>query len=485
MTTQKKEFGDFQTPPSLARACVARALAIIGWTPALVLEPTCGVGAFVTAAAEALPKPTRIVGVDINADYVSHAVLDASRAAPNASVQVHAKDFFLHDWPLELGREGRALVIGNPPWVTSSMLGALQSQNLPKKSNFQGLRGLDALTGKANFDISEWMLLQYVSWLHGRRGAFAALCKTAVARKIAKQIWSKGFLPRQALFAIDAKEHFGVAVDACLYVVDFCQYATSQRCAVYASLDAEQPTSEFGIVAGALVSNVETAIALAHINGGGNQKWRSGVKHDCSSILELTSKNDGLHNALGDLVDVESQVIFPLAKCADVSAGIRRGRYLLLPQTSLKSDTSVLQSAAPKAWEYLSRHADRFQARASRIYKGKAPFSVFGVGDYTLKPWKVAIGALYKHLRFTVFGPEQGRPVVFDDTVNFIGFDDKDAADAVHRLLMSDEAQRFLDAHIFWTDKRPVTTDILNRLNLEKLAEVEGTPFPGLPSLVA
>jgi hypothetical protein len=365
------------------------------------------------------------------------------------------------------------------------MLGALQSQNLPQKSNFQGLRGLDALTGKANFDISEWMLLQYVSWLYGRRGAFAVLCKTAVARKIARQIWSKGFLPRQAVFVIDAKEHFGVAVDACLFVVDFCQYAKSPRCEVYSNLGANEPTSEFGIVGDALVSNVDSALALTQIGGGGSQKWRSGVKHDCSSILELTDKDDGLHNALGERVVVEQDVLFPLAKCADVNAGTHRGKYLLLPQTSLKCDTSSLQSTAPRAWEYLSRHVERFSGRASRIYKGKGPFSVFGVGDYTLKPWKVAIGALYKHLRFSVFGPERGRPVVFDDTVYFLAFDDEDAANAAHRLLLSEDAQRFLEAHIFWSDKRPITTDVLNRLNLEKLAALKGERIPGLCSLVA
>jgi hypothetical protein len=483
MSTQKKEFGDFQTPLALAEACVARTIDIIGWTPTLVLEPSCGVGAFVTAAAAALPKPTRIVGVDINPDYVARAVLSASQTAPNANVQVHAKDFFLHDWTTELERDGRALVIGNPPWVTSSMLGALQSNNLPQKSNFQGLRGLEALTGKSNFDISEWMLLQYVSWLEARRGAFAVLCKTAVARKIAKQIWAKGLLPRQALFSINAKEHFDVAVDACLYVVDFCQYAKSQRCAVYSSVEAEHPTSEFGIVATALVSDADTTIALSHLSGGSNLKWRSGVKHDCSGILELTRQSDGLYNGLGERVDVEPNLIFPLAKCADVNAGALRGKYLLLPQTSLKSDTADLQSSSPRAWEYLSRHADRFAARASRIYKGKGPFSVFGVGDYTLKPWKVAIGALYKHLRFGLFGPEQARPVTFDDTVYFIGFDDQDAAETAHRLLMSESAQRFLRAHIFWTDKRPITTDILNRLNLEKLAVATGDVIPD--SLVA
>jgi len=41
----------------------------------------------------------------------------------------------------------------------------MRSENLPKKSNFQGLRGLDARTGKSNFDIAEWMLIRLIEAL--------------------------------------------------------------------------------------------------------------------------------------------------------------------------------------------------------------------------------------------------------------------------------------------------------------------------------
>ena len=45
------------------------------------------------------------------------------------------------------------LILGNPPWVTNSELSSLNSNNLPKKTNFKELNGLDAITGKGNFDI--------------------------------------------------------------------------------------------------------------------------------------------------------------------------------------------------------------------------------------------------------------------------------------------------------------------------------------------
>jgi len=38
----------------------------------------------------------------------------------------------------------------NPPWVTNSQLSALNSNNLPAKSNFKQAKGIDAITGKQN-----------------------------------------------------------------------------------------------------------------------------------------------------------------------------------------------------------------------------------------------------------------------------------------------------------------------------------------------
>jgi hypothetical protein len=87
--------------------------------------------------------------------------------------------------------EGPWLILGNPPWVTNADLGAIESNNLPNKSNFQGRSGIEAITGKSNFDISECMLLRYLDWLEGTEGAIAVLCKTAIARKILLHTWRK------------------------------------------------------------------------------------------------------------------------------------------------------------------------------------------------------------------------------------------------------------------------------------------------------
>ena len=67
----KTEFGDFQTPPALAREVCALLLRQ-GVEANIVLEPTCGLGAFLVAAAETFPN-ARLFGWDINPDYVQKA----------------------------------------------------------------------------------------------------------------------------------------------------------------------------------------------------------------------------------------------------------------------------------------------------------------------------------------------------------------------------------------------------------------------------
>ena len=65
----------------------------------------------------------------------------------------------------ELAKENwhyKTLIIGNPPWVTNSELGAIDSQNLPRKSNFKKVNGLDAITGKGNFDIGEYCIFVFL-----------------------------------------------------------------------------------------------------------------------------------------------------------------------------------------------------------------------------------------------------------------------------------------------------------------------------------
>ncbi|MFZ4663921.1 MAG: SAM-dependent methyltransferase, partial [Caldilineaceae bacterium] len=73
-------------------------------------------------------------------------------------------------------------------------------------------------------------------------------------------------------------------------------------------------------------------------------------------------------------------------------------------------------------------------------------------------------------LNFVPIGPIDDKPVVFDDTIYFLACQSCEEAEFLADLLNSDLATQFFNAMIFWEDKRPVTVEVLKRLNIRSLA---------------
>lgn len=471
------QYGDFQTPPTLAAAVCAR-LTRMGIEPSSIIEPTCGRGSFIEAALAAFPTAESLLGVDLNPVYVEET-RKRVEATGFDKAQVETGNFFVTDWDRLVDQKSSPLlVLGNPPWVTSAELGSLKSTNLPTKSNFQGHRGLDALTGKANFDISEWMLLQHIGWLRKRPGWIAMLVKAAVARKVLRQVWkSDDPVGRASIYKIDAMRHFGASVDACLFVLPVGIGLPSRDCDVFEDLDLLMPTSTIGWHDGYLVSDVASYNKHRDLIGPSPDRiWRSGVKHDCAKVMELTrSGDDVLRNGLNEIVEVEPDLLFPLLKSSDVAKGRPRGdRYMIITQFKIGADTSQIAATAPATWAYLKSHGDRLDSRGSVIYRGKPRFSIFGVGDYTFAPWKVAISGFYKSVQFSKFGPMNGKPIVFDDTIYFLPCWSEMEADLILSLVQSDPYRELLASMTFQNEKRPITTDLLRRISFEKVAASVG-----------
>jgi hypothetical protein len=466
--SSRKELGDFQTPLELAARCT-KVLAEVWPGARRVLEPTCGQGSFLLAAAEVL-APIEMLGVEIQP---AHA--DAARTALEASStqtltwRVEVGDMFRHDLAgLDWKSDGPLLVMGNPPWVTLSDLGAMDSIQIPDRSNLRSVRGIDALTGESNFDVAEYIWMRLLTELRREEPVVALLCKTSVARRVLTLAAHLDLnVAESRLWRIDAKKSFDVAVDACLFAVRLDATSKNYRCEVFDSLEVSHPSSTMGLVDGSLVADVDAHLASARYDGKSPAVWRQGVKHDVAAVMELKADEEGkLCNALSETVDVEEDWVYPLLKGSDVNAGRRPARSVIVTQRALGDETRGIRHAAPGLWAYLESHSERFAARKSSIYRNRPAFSMFGIGDYTFSPWKVAVSGLHKNPKFQLVGPYDGRPVLFDDTSYFLPCQSAAEAAILLGALRSEPASQLLKSLLFIDAKRPVTKKLLQRIDL-------------------
>ncbi len=471
---KKREFGDFQTPVELTKK-VCALLVKRGLKPASILEPTCGTGSFLVSAREHFKNAQKVIGLEVNGDYVRTARDALSKTNGVGDVSVLHDDFFNVDWKRILeSLADPLLVIGNPPWITNAELGSLGSSNLPKKVNSQNHRGIEAITGKSNFDISEWMLTRALEWIDGREATLAMLCKTSVARKVLFHGWKSGkSLKRSDIYHIDATKYFGAAVEACLLVIVASPTTRNFDCLVHNVLKDSPHTTAYGYREGCLVASVTAFERWKHLMGEELYRWRSGIKHDCSNIMELREENGRYRNGLGEITELDSDYIFPMLKSSEIAkkSDIQPSRWMLVTQRSIGEDTNTIEKRSPNTWEYLNKNASFLDRRSSSVYQKRPRFSVFGVGDYSFAPWKVAISGFYKELSFRAIGPYRGKPVVFDDTCYFVPCQTREEALFIAQLFNSDVAKEFFSSFIFWDEKRPIKVDILRRLDLLALAK--------------
>ena len=469
----KVEFGDFQTPLGLARE-VCHVVERFGFKPRSVLEPTCGTGSFIQAAIESFPKLTAIIGNEINPQYAAVARSSASSMPGHMRPHIIENDFFTFDFEGLISQiPDPMLILGNPPWVTNSGLGVLKSSNLPIKSNINSLRGIEALTGASNFDISEWILRKCLTLLSDRNGLLAVLCKTAVARKVLNFAWSAKYpVISASTYRIDAAKYFNAAVDACLLIIQMGQGSKSYDCHEFESLTAWSPRNRSGFREGHLVANIDFFEKWNHLRALEPGGWRSGIKHDCSKVFELERVGVSYYNGLTELVSVEASTLYPILKSSDLASHRQPRRWLLIPQKSMSDNPCKLKQESPKAWDYLMRHADLIDKRGSSIYKNRPRFSIFGIGNYSFAPWKVAISGLYKKLEFSAWGLFESLPIMVDDTCYFYPSRNKEECDLLEKLMKSDPAQEYLSAFVFWDSKRPITSGLLNSLDLAKLGRI-------------
>ncbi|TAE20753.1 MAG: SAM-dependent methyltransferase [Candidatus Kapaibacterium sp.] len=449
--------------------------------PEVLIEPTCGLGAFIHAGLKHFSPLQHCIGVEIYPPYCA-AIQSSVDAHYEAKVHIHCADIFTTNFASFLPiNQAPTLILGNPPWATNS---ALQGQNLPEKSNIKQLSGMDALTGKSNFDIAEFITIKLLKECAGKNVVLALILKNSVIRNLLEAAPLLGLsISNAEAFTIDTKRYFGVDVAASLFLCRCFPSESSVQCA-FQDFDNQNIQTKhigwYGNGKSRFVADVKAYSDVAHLDGTSPFVWRQGIKHDAAAVMELTRTETGWVNNAGTVVKTEADMIFPLVKSTQAarSNGVitETPRAVIVPQRTIGADTDALALTQPCLYAYLQANEVVFAARKSSIYRNKPKFSIFGVGDYSFKLYKVAVSGLHKKPVFTLIFPIDGKPVMLDDTCYFLGFDTLEEAQRIHQAFQRPEVASFLAATAFLDAKRPFTKELLMRLDIGQLVATMNTP---------
>jgi len=476
----RAEYGDFQTNSDLANK-VTSHLVSKNISPEVVIEPTCGKGNFIIASLRNFKNIKNVFGVEIYKPYVwetKFGIVNFFLSNPNSNkpeISIVHCNVFDFDFKAIAKKYSTnyILIIGNPPWVTNSKLGSLNSTNLPKKTNFKNHSGLDAMTGKGNFDIAEFITLTMIDIFQNMKGNLLLLVKNSVIKNIVfDQNKNRYKISTTEKHCIDSKKEFNVSVEAALF---YCKFNSNPSfdCTEFDFYKNQKSQLKFGWLNDKFVSNIDTYIHTKEIDGECPFVWRQGLKHDCSTVMELDKVNGSYVNGLNEEVKLEDGLVFGILKSSDLKNTVinQTRKFTIVTQKKVGQETKYIKTEYPKTYQYLTKHQANFDARKSSIYNNKPLFSIFGIGDYSFKPFKVAISGLYKTFHFTLILPQNNIPVMLDDTCYFIGFDKIEFAVYALILLNSNTTVQFLQSVTFPDAKRTFTKDVLMRIDLLKIAK--------------
>ena len=475
----RRAYGDFQTNKNLSSKVINR-IKKSGFSPEFILEPTCGKGMFLVNSLKEFKEVKKLIGIEIYYPYILETkfkilelfIEQQNQCKPKIEI-IHADIFQYSLKSLAKASENlRTLIVGNPPWVTNAELGSINSKNLPKKSNFKNHNGIDAITGKGNFDIGEYISIMILQLFHQHNGLIAFLVKNTVVKNIlVSQKKAQFKIGQIEKLNIDAKQEFNVSVNACLFQARFNQ-KPNLTCIERDFYTNEEQTI-FGWYNEKFVHSVKKYEKVQTIDGKCSFVWRQGVKHDCSKIMELNSVNGHFSNGFKEEVSLEKDLLYGLLKSSDLKHELINSyrKTTIITQKKVGQDTSFIKRNHPKTFAYLNKNRAYFDKRKSIIYKGKPPFSIFGIGEYSFAKYKVAIAGMYKRTTFSLVLPEDDKPLMLDDTCYFIGFDNLKDAQIAQKLLNSSLVQDFLGSIIFQDAKRSITKDVLMRIDLLQTSE--------------
>ena len=483
--------GEYYTPDCVAELALDRA-DFPREKSSRLLDPSCGSGVFLIRAARRLEAVgggalNTIFGFDINPLAVLAARVNLLAClGQRARNRRKVPNVFRHDCILADNRWGAfELVVGNPPWVLWDNLPPAYRKNttdLWKRYGLFNLPHTQARLGGGKKDLA--MLATYAAadkyLASGGRlvfvisqgilqsaGAGAGFRRFQIG-ELGEELGVKSFDDLTALDLFDAAARPGVIVlekgQATRYPVPYTVWSRDEdaRNALSPARKFARPVAggrsdaPWQIIdspaAGRARSSSYTARTGAYTGGANGVYWVE-VLRDGKKLARIRNMpRAGKRRAEEKTAGIETQLIYPLLRWRDVARwrAIPRQHILMVQDAASRKPLPepVLRESFPRTYSYLKSFETLLHARKSKMIRDlmdrNAFYAMFGIGKYTLSPWKVVWRRMVREFTAAVVGrvPVGGRakPVIPQETLAFIPCASQGEAHYLCALLNSPQA---------------------------------------------
>ncbi len=458
-----KDICDYQTPLNLTDSICEYLKNDLKISPDIIIEPTCGIGNFLKSISKSFPKK-QLYGIEIDKTKLNKV----DNRIPNLKL-IHAdiSEFKFNDFD----RNNSYLIIGNPPWSIQQEIFKPDTNKSSLTSNFTNLRDNNDNITNLNSDISEYIILKIIKEFKNTKSTIAFLCKKHISRnifiKLIMQDIHYSFIKQ---INLNSYKKFNINSDTCLLIIQFGKKKLKSKiCEVCDISNPSQVLYKFGFKKDTFYLNVDN---IPQLDGKCQFEWNQGVKHDCAKIMEFTYENNHFINKNGNQTNIENVLIYPLIKARDLKKPFvnKTSKYILITQQKIKQDTNYIKTEAPKTWQYLNENKKYFDNRKSKVYNNTPDFSIFGIGEYAFKKYKVAISCFNKNPTFSLVFSE--KTMILDDSCCFLSFDNYDDAYITLLILNSQLVKKFLKNKAVIDSKRHYPKKLLKRIDIEKCLEI-------------
>ena len=392
------------------------------------------------------------------------------------------KNYFM---PLFIGRFD--LIAGNPPWVIWDNLPSDYRDETKPIWVAHGLfphGGMDAFLGKSKKDISMLMTYEVADTLLRKGGRLGfvitqSVFKTAGSGQGFRRFTLRGgdtIAPLHVDDMVDFQPFEGASNRTAVLIVQKGQRlkkrvpytvwqktSRGQRIGYDLTLEdvsamtrrlhyVAEPVQEsdrtsawltarpraFTVLRKILGQSAYEAHAGAYSGGANGVYWMEVLEWRKDGMAVVRNLTAGAKREVNEIqAVVEPDFLYPLLRGSDVKEwSAEPSAHLLLvqdPSTRRGVEEKLLQRDYPRTWAYLKEFKSVLQARKDRgtrqiVEHGGAFYSMFGVGEYTVAPHKVAWCRIGRSIQADAIGCKDGKPIIPQETHSLVAVASKEEA---------------------------------------------------------